>query len=554
MTKSNRSRFIARLAPIVLSALLAAAPAIAQEKTTEIDKIFSWATPTSPGGTVAVWQHGKLIASRAYGSADLERDVPISTSSIFDAGSLTKQFVAAAALLLVEDGRISLTDDIRKYIPELPDYGHKITVDHLLTHTSGIRDWTMMLPLAAGKDDVLTIIRRQRSLSFTPGDEWSYSNSGFVLAKEIIARASGMSFGEFTRTRLFEPLGMNSSSYRDDMRAIIKNRALAYDKQGDGWRMAMLLDDDRGGGGVLSTSEDLAIWNDALTNNRLGARVSEKLQEQTVLNNGRKIEYCRGLFVGSYRGTKEVWHSGSADGYKSWLGRYPEHGLSIAIMCNSGDGTDRVDFAHRIFDLFVPDAGPVDPEAGPPPAVTGDAASELSSKAGLFFNERTGEPIRLAVDRGRFRVAGGPGLVAITKDRFRRWGARLDFMSADAFELNFTSPDRFEMKSMEGQTTNYRRARPFAPTADELKSFTGRYESDEIGTIFGIEPKGAGLVVRLEHSPSKALDFVPVDTDTFQFSRMTVRFRRDDAGTVTGFDFSNPLLRNVRFTRLGERQ
>ena len=216
MKNTSKNSYFFLLVSFVVTALLVGTPAFAQDKTSEIDKIFSWATPDTPGCAVAVSQHGKLVVNRAYGSADLERDVPISPNTIFDAGSVTKQFVAAAVLLLVEEGRLSLSDDVRKYIPELPDYGHKITMDHLLTHTSGIRDWTGLLPLAGGNADALTMILRQRGLNFAPGEEWSYSNSGYVLLKEIVARTSGMSFAEFTRKRLFEPLGMKTTTYRDD--------------------------------------------------------------------------------------------------------------------------------------------------------------------------------------------------------------------------------------------------------------------------------------------------------------------------------------------------
>jgi CubicO group peptidase (beta-lactamase class C family) len=539
----------------VVAASLVGTPAYAQDKTSEVDKIFSWATPATPGCAVAVSQHGKLVVNRAYGSADLERDVPISPGTIFDAGSLTKQFVAAAVLLLVEEGRLSLSEDVRKYIPELPDTGHKITLDHLLTHTSGIRDWTGILPLTAGNEDALTLILRQRGLNFAPGEEWLYSNSGYVLLKEIVARTSKMSFDEFTRKRLFEPLGMKNTAYRTDLREVVRNRALAYEKGRNGWRMAMSLDNDRGGGGLLSTASDLLIWNDALTNSRLGAFVTEKLHEPAKLNNGRKLGYSRGLFFETYRGAREVWHTGSANAYKSWLSRYPEHGLSIAIMCNSGDDTDRVASARRIFDLYVPAAAQGAGNNAPPIAAEGvdPAGLDLNSKAGLFFSEATGEPLGLAVDRGRLRVAGGPALVAQSKDRFRRWGAFVEFMSQDEFEVNFLSPDEFELKSMEGKTTRYRRARPYAPTADDLKAFAGRYESTEIGTVFQIEPKGDGLQVRLEHTPSRSLELKPVERDTFQIARMTVRFQRDSAGKIVALDYSNPLVRNVKFTRLSGR-
>jgi CubicO group peptidase (beta-lactamase class C family) len=164
-----------RLVPFIVTALIVGTPAHAQDKSAEIDKIFSWAKPDAPGCVVAVSQKGKLVVNRAYGSADLERDVPLSTGSIFDIGSVRKQFIAAAALLLVEDGRLSLSDDIRKHFPGLPDYGHKITVDHLFTHTNGLRDWTALTPLAGGEADILPLILRQRGVNFAPGEEWSYS-------------------------------------------------------------------------------------------------------------------------------------------------------------------------------------------------------------------------------------------------------------------------------------------------------------------------------------------------------------------------------------------
>src|ERR1044071_7208936 len=179
MKNAGKNRHFFLLASLVITALLVGTPAYAQDKTGEIDKIFNSVTPGAPGCAVAVSQHGKLVVNRAYGSADLERDVPLSPSSIFDIGSVRKQFVAAAVLLLVEDGRLSLSDDIRKHFPELPDYGQKITVDHLLTHTSGIRDWTGLRSLVGGNvDNVVSLILRQRGLNFAPDEEWSYSNSG----------------------------------------------------------------------------------------------------------------------------------------------------------------------------------------------------------------------------------------------------------------------------------------------------------------------------------------------------------------------------------------
>jgi CubicO group peptidase (beta-lactamase class C family) len=538
---------------LTIVALMAGVSIYAQDIQAEIDNIFSWATPAAPGCVCAVSQHGKVVVNRAYGAADLERPAPLKPNSVFDAGSLTKQFVAAATLLLVEEGRFSLSDDIRKNIPELPDYGHKITVDHLLTHTSGLRDWPGIANLAEGDADALTMVLRQRGLNFVPGEEWSYSNSGYVLLKEMIARTSGMPFSEFARRRLFEPLGMGSTSYRDDLRDLVKDRALGYQKEGDSWEMAMMLDNDRGGGGALfTTAGDLLLWNEAMTSGRLGAFVTAKIREPARLSNGRTLGYARGLFLDSNRGGPVIWHTGSADGYKSLLSRYPDQGLSIAILCNSGDGTDRTAFARRIFDLFVP--GTRAPEAEPPTADSaGLSAQDLTSREGWSIKERTGEPLRLVVDRGRLRVGGGPVLVALSKDRFRRWGDALSFMSQDEFELHFLPQGGFDLKSMEGKTTRYRRAEAFTPAPTDLEAFAGRFESDEIGSAFRITAGEGGLTIHLEHTPANKLEFRPVDRDVFQFRMLTVRFLRDKAGKVVALDFTNPVLRNVRFTRTIER-
>jgi hypothetical protein len=237
------------------------------------------------------------------------------------------------------------------------------------------------------------------------------------------------------------------------------------------------------------------------------------------------------------------------------LSRYPEQGLSIAILCNAGETGDRVMFARRIFDLFVPttagaNAGISAPTAG------ADGSSvdgpDLDSKAGLFFSERTGEPVRLVVDNGRMRIQGGRPLDAVSKDRFRNPRSALAIMSQDEFELHFLSHDAFELKSMEGTTTRYRRARPHAPTAEDLELLAGRYANDETRAVIQTTPGAQAIMVRINDSPAPGFDFRPVDPDTFQRGGMFLRFRRDTAGKVVGLDYSNPVVRNIRFTRLDE--
>lgn len=532
------------------SALLGAIPVSAQDTGGTIDDLFHWAGEATPGCSVAAAHRGERVVEGAYGMADLGGGVSFTSGTRVDIGSLQKQFVAAAVLLLAEEGRISLTDDVRKHVPELPDYGHAITVDHLLTHTSGIRDWTGLLRLSGESEDALTLILRQRGLNHAPGEEWMYTNSGYVLLKEMIVRASGMSVSEFVRDRLFEPLGMDRTLFAEDVREV-EDRAMAYEKEGDDWRLAILVGDDRGdGGAILSTAADLLAWNEALSSARLGAFVTDKLHERTRLNNGRELSYGRGLFVEEEDGRRVVWHTGSAAGYKSTLIRVPGQAFSLAILCNAGDSSQRERVANALIDRFAPR-----PSARV--AVTDDAAGasgaeglDLSGRAGLYFSEHTGEPLRLMARNGMVGIAGGPRLVPLADDRFRSAEPSLGFLSDAEFELRFQSPDRLVVTTMEGETIAYRRAEAYAPTAAELAAFVGRYESEELGSVLEVVTGERGLAMRLNGSPPAP--FVAVDRDTFQLSRMFVRFRRDGDGRVVGFDYSNPVLRPVTFVRTTE--
>ena len=356
------------------------------------------------------------VVDRVYGSADIVQGTALTPATVFDAGSVVKQFVAAAVLLLVEDGRVALTDDVRTYIPEMPDVDHTVTLDHLLTHTSGVRDWVGLQMLAGDDADALALVLRQRGLNFAPGEEWSYSNSGYVLLKEVVARVAGTSFSEFVRRRLFEPLGMASTTYSLSPQVGEANLAVAYQQDGDGWTPGVLESDERGGGGaLLTTADNLLLWNEALSDGRLGAFVTGALQEPTRLTGGRRLGYGRGLFLDDIGGTPAVWHSGSAGAYKALVARFPDHGLALAILCNAGDSRSPVQFADAIRGMYVP-ATEADAPAAPGVAV------EVESNAGLFFSERTGDPLRLAVRRGELRVEGGPALVAVAARPVSRSG------------------------------------------------------------------------------------------------------------------------------------
>ncbi len=509
-----------------------------------IDEILAGITPAMPGCAVAVSRDGELLALQAYGSADLEGDVPLTPETVFDVGSLTKQFVAAAVLLLVQDERIGLDDDIRDHIPELPDYGHVITVDQLMTHTSGLRDWLGLQRLSSEEGaDALSLVLRQRGLNFVPGEEWSYSNSGYVLLKELVARVTEGSFADYARERIFEPLGMQASAYVDDPQAH-ENVAVAYKNEGGEWKEDMLLGIQRGGGGaLLSTVGDLILWNDALAKARLGAFVTQKLEDPARLNNGRKLGYARGLFSEHSRGRRVIWHTGSAAGYKALLTRLPDHGVSIAVLSNAGDSADRMRVAIEVFDLLAPVDAPATPADTGPPVVVGD----LAHKAGLFLGPGGELPLRLLAQGSRLRVAGGPELVPLGEGRFRAAEPSLTFRSEDEFELHFSSDDAFELVSMEGERTGYHRTQPVTLDSAELEAYVGRYESDELQALMEVWVEGFHL--RLTLNGSQELRFGSVGRDAFQIGQFLVRFQRDAEARVTGFDFSNPALRNVPFVR-----
>jgi CubicO group peptidase (beta-lactamase class C family) len=298
----------------------------------KVDAVFARWTSSTPGCAVGVSQGGKPVLQKAYGMADLEHDVPNRPDTIFEAGSVSKQFTAAAILLLAQDGKLSLDDPARKYVPELPDYGTPLTIRHMLQHTSGLRDWGEIGSIAGWPrtsraythSHVLDIVRRQKSLNFTPGAQYSYSNSGYNLAAIIVSRVSGKSFADFSRERIFEPLGMTRTSWRDDFTRIVKDRAMAYTTAGDGFRTQMPFENVHGNGGLLTTVGDLLKWNENFVDQKVGDAAFLKVQQEPGrLNDGSAHQYAMGLTVRDYKGLPEVGHSGSTAGNRAQPTRTP---------------------------------------------------------------------------------------------------------------------------------------------------------------------------------------------------------------------------------------
>ncbi|HEY1022235.1 MAG TPA: DUF3471 domain-containing protein, partial [Flavisolibacter sp.] len=283
---------------------------------------------------------------------------------------------------------------------------------------------------------------------------------------------------------------------------------------------------------------------------QFGAFITKMLHQPAILNNGRTLEYARGLMLDSFRqGGTLVWHSGSAAGYSTLLARLPEQDLSLALMCNV-DGGARSVLGGRIFDLYLPSAGNGSTERNDSPS--NNPTVDVKDKSGLFFNEKTGQPLRLVINNNNLVIAGGGPLVTITTDRFKNRNKATNFLSGAEFELHFLSAERFEIKTKEGETIPYYRAKAFAPTANDLREFSGQYESHEMGSVLEIVPEKEGLFMRFYRNPAKSIKLSPVDSDTFMLGMMTLRFLRDKTGKVTGYHYSNPLVRNIPFIKLKE--
>jgi CubicO group peptidase (beta-lactamase class C family) len=423
-----------------------------------IDALFAPLTrPGSPGCALGVYRDGKIVYSKGYGLANVELQVPITPASVFDIGSTSKQFTAASILLLEKEGKLRLDDDIRKFLPELPEYpgpgGGKVTILNLLNHTSGIHDYLTLFIMAGipidsvtTDDTALAILSRQKALNFAPGSEFLYSNSGYFLLSIIVKRASGQNLRDYAQKHIFDPLEMTHTQYRNDHRALIPNRALAYSTSGDGFRLNVSYFEQLGDGGVHTSVEDLLKWDENFYTARVGGKefLAEML-EPGKLSNGKTLDYAKGLGHRTYKGLPVVEHAGSWGGYRAELLRFPEQHFSVACLCNLGS-TNPSRFAMQTAELFLKDRmktdnPPAAPSAAPPatPLPAPDAAA-LASYTGDYASDELGVIYRLSVIDGKLALAaildpGGFPRIAVSatlrpagRDRFSVSGLTLQFM------------------------------------------------------------------------------------------------------------------------------
>lgn len=339
------------------------APGDAAALTAQVDPIFArWDKQDSPGCALAIVKDGRIVYQRGYGSANLDYDVPITSESVFYIASVSKQFVAAAVALLAQQGKLSLDDDVRKHVPELPDYGHTITIRHLIHHTSGLRGYLTLMQLAGmrwedvhSEQELLDLICRQKELNFAPGEQYRYCNTGYFLLAEIVKRVSGKTLRQFTKDEMFEPLGMTNTHFHDDATHVVKNRAVSYAPSGNGtFRVSYLANWDKvGSGGLLTNVEDLVRWDRNFCEKKLGGEdLVNTLHQRGKLNDGTVLPYAFGLIVGEYKGLATVSHGGSFMGFRTVLLRFPGHAFSVIILANLAD-VNPTALAQDVADVYL---------------------------------------------------------------------------------------------------------------------------------------------------------------------------------------------------------
>jgi CubicO group peptidase (beta-lactamase class C family) len=526
----------------------------------QVDEIFKdFAKPDSPGCAVGVYRNGGIAYRRSYGMANLDHDVPLTTGSIFHVASVSKQFTAAAILLLAQDGKLSVEDDIRKYVPELPDFGSRITLRHLANHTSGIRDQWALLGLAGWRysrdlitdDDVLALLSRQKDLNFRPGERHLYSNSGYTLLAVVVSRVSGKSFREFTSERIFKPLGMTNTHFRDNFSEIVKNQAWGYAPERGTFRLSVTNFDTAGATSLLTTVEDLAKWDANFEKPIVGGeRLIAGLLDRGVLNTGERIDYAFGITHGTYRGLSTIGHGGSDAGYRSAILRFPEQRFGVSVLCNVVANPSL--FAQRVADIYLADVlkprtTPVatdnQPEVTLPP-------EQLSRLAGLYWNAADGLSVRVAVENGTLHTGSGNNrqpLKSLGGGVFvRRSGPGPQF----TFDVANGGGHRVTIGPPSGRGDVLERTEPFVPTAAQLAEFAGAYRSDEIEALYRMTLRDGTL--RLERLKSQPSALEPLVKDTFLAHMSqpgTLRFTRDAAGRINGFTLDMGRIRNVKFLK-----
>ncbi len=540
---------------VVLVASAGLASLQAQSANPRVDSIFAaFDKRDSPGCAVSVSDSGRTVFAKGYGMASLEHDVPITPSSAFYAASVSKQFTAFAVAMLAQQGKLSLDDDIRKWIPEVPNFGKTITVRNLIHHTSGLRDYFGLLGMTGWPSDgpvtearFLDLVSRQKALNFDPGSRHLYSNTGYVLLSILVKRVSGQSLREFADQAIFGPLGMSNSHFRDDHTALVKNRALAYSRSRDTWQMDVPGFDVVGDGGLFTTADDMAKWARNFDDHTVGGdEVAARVLTRGRLTSGDSIPYAFGLSHGVYRGQPVIEHGGAFGGYRTQLLRFPAQHFAVVTLCNASTA-NAGELSQSVAAVFLGNRlAPVTAAAASAAAPAGASTVRLSHEqlaryAGVYWDAKNEVLRRIEVRDSTLGIAGVPVvLLPVSETTFRLSGVN--------FTLAFASkPDgsvALEETGPAGDKATYRRMPPLKVDARTLAEYAGDYVSDELDVTWRIEPRAGNLVIHI--GTAEDVTVQPAFTDAFSSPIGVVRFVRSNgkvtglvvaAGRVTGFSF-----------------
>ena len=532
-----------------------------------IDQLFSaYGGENSPGCALGVIRAGALVYQKGYGKANLEFGVPIDPdSTVFDIGSVSKQFTAAAILLLVQDKKISLDDDIRRYLPELPDYHEVITLDHLLYHTSGLRDFTVLMTMGTGvrqidyrsAEDAWEVIKRQKRLNHPPGAKFVYSNTNYFLLGQIVERVSGKRLGEFLHERIFQPLGMRHTSVRDRHDTVVPQFASAYALDESGaHRLNEINWEFTGSSSILSTVTDLAKWDGNFDEPRVGGEwLVQQLQRNGIRNDGVKLDLGRGLFTGQYRGVKAIYHPGATAGYNAQFFRLPEERFSTVILCNV-DKANAASLSFTVADVFLADeiskrrasaARPTADAAIVPAALAGTGQGNY---AGTYLDRYSQSLHTVQFADGKLWYAA-PHQKALALEPTGERRFRLPGKATSS--LAFSSQGKRRLLTVargSGEPAELERVRPLPAGPQALGDYSGAYASPEIDVRWTFVIRDGKLYKQARREKEKPMEAVFEDAFTVAEDSELIRFRRDGSKRVTGFTVDNPRVLDVVFTKV----
>lgn len=525
---------------------------------TQIDSIFSqFDDRAKPGAAVAVVMDDALVFKKGYGSANLEYDIPVSPSTVFHIASVSKQFTVFSILLLEREGKLSLDDDIRKYIPEVPDFGVTITLKHLASHTSGLRDQWDLLGLAGWRfDDIITrehilkLVAKQKELNFNPGEEYTYCNTGFTLLAEVVARVSGKSFAAFAEENIFEPLDMSSTLFYDDHERIVKNRAYSYYTDDSGYKKSVLNYANVGATSLFTTVEDLALWSLNFSKPIVGNKeIIEKMNTLAVLNNGKTFGGAYGQFVDTHKGLNQIQHGGADAGYRSYLGRFPDQNFAVMVFSNLAS-SNPVALALQVADLYLADLYEKKEEetaagSGPSNYIKLDQ-EQLELFSGHYWNEAGQYSRKIYIKNDTLTYNRGEGnesaLLPISKSEFKMLDVPADLT------VRFQNTGNKRTMVVVIGTEEPIVSEEFTPpayTPGELEKFIGTYYSPELSTSYRLLIRDGKLVAT--HSRHPDVDLTALKSDLFSFSPGTIKFDRNQESVITGLRVSTGRVRNLWF-------